>query len=119
MQTKASLCIVKCTRFTNCGFTPAETRSSKGFTGNGKNSLVLSPPPAFGTAIAADDDNAAGAAAAPDKESEKGTQPASRADADDLAAREKETPGAVADEGRGAGTTVPPSLASFSCVQML
>ena len=92
MQTKASLCIVKCARFTNCGFTPAETRSSKVFAGNGTKLLALPPSTAFGTAIAADDDDAAAAAAAPGKESINGTQPASRADADELAAREKETP---------------------------
>jgi hypothetical protein len=73
----------------HCGFTPAETRSSQVFAGNGKNLLALPPSTAFGTAIAADDDDAAGAAAAPDKESKNGTQPASGADAEDLAAGEK------------------------------
>ena len=72
----------------NCKLTPAETRSSKVFAGNGNKLLALPPSTAFGTAIAADDDDAA-AAAAPGKESINGTQPASRADAVDLAAGEK------------------------------
>ena len=81
--------MVTCARFMNCKFTPAETRSSKVFAGNGKKMLALPPSTAFGTAIAADDDDAAAAAAAPGKESINGTQPASRADAVDLAAGEK------------------------------
>ena len=82
--------MVTCAGFMNCNFTPAETRSSKVFAGNGKNLLALPPSTAFGTAIAADDDDAAdAAAAAPDKESKNGTQPASRADAEGLAAGEK------------------------------
>jgi hypothetical protein len=89
MQTKESLCMVMCARFMNCKLTPAVTRSSKVFAGNGTKLLALPPSTAFGTAIAADDEDAAGAAAASDKESKNGTQPASRADAEDLAAGEK------------------------------
>jgi hypothetical protein len=74
----------------------------------------LAPPPtaAIGPAMAQNDDDDAAAAAAPDKELKTGTQPVSRAEEDDLAAGETENPGAALDEGRGGGTTVPPSLAA-------
>ena len=104
MHTKASLCIVVCAGFMSCCFTPAETRSSKVLMGNG--TILAAPPTA---------EDAAGAAAAPDIEW-KGTQPVSRADAGDWAAGEKETAGAALEEGRGAGTTVPPSLTSWPWV---
>jgi hypothetical protein len=81
----------------------------------------LTPPPtaASGATTAANDDGAAIAAAPPNKELPNEAQPASSGEVGDLEAGKHEL---LLDDGRGAGTTVPPSPAPcklFSTIEML